>query len=399
MKKILIFSHTLEIGGAERALLGLLENIDTKKYQVDLFLMRHEGDMIKDIPSGIRLLPDIPQYKCLAIPFAEVLKNKQFGMAFGRYIGKRKAKKRVKKLKLPSDNDVLIQFSHKYTLPFVPMISQEEYDLAVSFLTPHYFVSEKVKAKKKLAWIHTDYSTIAVDRESQFAMWEKYDGIVSISDEVTKAFVSLFPKLQQKVIEIPNIIPIDYINLLKSTFSVESEMPCNGSIKLLSIGRFCKAKNFDNIPEICNRIRKCGLNIKWYLIGYGKDKELIEKKIVESGMEGIVIILGKRINPYPYIQACDLYVQPSRYEGKSVSVIEAQVLGKPVVITDYPTSKSQLINGYDGVIVPMNNEECAKGIAELLFDKGKIEIIKGNIVKNNYAKEHETLETLYRLIG
>ena len=93
----------------------------------------------------------------------------------------------------------------------------------------------------------------------------------------------------------------------------------------------------------------------------------------EAGMEQTVILLGKRENPYPYIKACDLYVQPSRFEGKCVTVREAQMLGKPVVITRYATSADQLEEGVDGVIVPMDNEGCAEGISSLLRDPERME--------------------------
>ena len=88
-------------------------------------------------------------------------------------------------------------------------------------------------------------------------------------------------------------------------------------------------------------------------------------------MEENVIILGKRSNPYPYIKTCDIYVQPSRYEGKSVTVREAQMLCKPVVVTNYPTAKSQINDGVDGVIVPMDNEGCAEGIVAFIQDVKK----------------------------
>src|SRR5699024_1884006 len=108
------------------------------------------------------------------------------------------------------------------------------------------------------------------------------------------------------------------------------------------------------------------VQIRWYLIGYGGDEVMIREKIRETGMENHVIILGKKSNPYPYMAACDVYVQPSRYEGKCVAVQEAQALGKPVIITAYPTAASQLRDGVDGVIVPQDNEGCAAGIAEVL---------------------------------
>ncbi len=397
MKKILVFSHALEIGGAERALIGLLETMDTTKYQVDLFLMRHEGELLKYIPEGIHLLPENRQYSCLAIPFGKVLKRGCFGMALGRFFGKQKAAQRVRELGLTGENDVALEYSHKYTVPFLPMVSGETYDLAISFLTPHYFVARKVKAKKKLAWIHTDYSIVSTDRESQLKMWDAYDRIASISDQVTESFLKAFPELEKKILLLPNIMPMRYLNSMTNAFSVEQEMPADGSVRLLSIGRFCTAKNFDNVPNICRRLREMGHNVKWYLIGFGGDEALIRQKILEAGMGDFVIILGKKENPYPYIAACDLYVQPSRYEGKCVSVIEAQILHKPVVITNYATSGSQLRDGYDGVVVPMDNEGCAEGIAAVLADQPLQQRLIENTRNNDYTNSGE-IEKIYRLI-
>lgn len=397
MKKILIFSHAMEIGGAERALIGLLETIDTTKYHVDLFLMRHEGELLKYIPEGIHLLPEKKQYSCLAVPFGQVLKRGCFGVAAGRFQGKRKAARRVKELGITGENDVALEYSHKYTAPFLSMVSGETYDLAISYLTPHYFVDQKVKAKKKIAWIHTDYSIVATDRESQLKMWGAYDGIASISDRVTESFLKAFPELEEKILLIPNIMPMQYLESMTKAFSAEEEMPVDGSIRLLSVGRFCTAKNFDNVPDICRRLREKGHNVRWYLIGFGGDEALIRQKIPDAGMQDHVIILGKKENPYPYIAACDLYVQPSRYEGKCVSVLEAQILHKPVVITNYATSGSQLRDGYDGVVVPMDNESCAEGIAAVLNDRALQQRLMDNTRKNDYTNREE-IEKIYQLI-
>lgn len=395
MKRILIFSHAMELGGAERVLLGLLEAIDTTRCDVDLFLMRHEGELLKDIPAKIHLLPEIPQYACLAVPIMNVLKRGQFGVAFGRLLGKKKAKQRCKALDVTGENDIALEYSHKYTERFMPNIGDGTYDLAISFLTPHYFVRDKVQAKKKIAWIHTDYSKVAVDCESQLSMWSAYDQIISISAQVSKAFLSVFPELSGKVVLLPHFMPIEYIRR-KAGEEWEAfwESDC---VNLLSIGRFCNAKNFDNVPDICKRIRESGSNVRWYLIGYGGDEPLIRQKIAEAGMEEYVVILGKKENPYPYIRACDLYVQPSRYEGKCVSVMEAQILGKPVVITDYPTSGSQLENGVDGVIVPLDNRGCAEGIVKLLKDPAKMKQLQRNCAKRDYSNSRE-IEELYALM-
>ena len=397
MKKILIFSQAMEIGGAEKALLGLLENIDTTKYEVDLFLMRHSGELMKYIPSNINLLPEISQYADLAVPIGNVLKKGHFKIAYGRYKGKKAAVKRVSELGL-GDNDVAIEYNHKYTAKYMPKISDKEYDLAISFLTPHYFVTQKVNAKKKVAWIHTDYSRVEMDRESQLVMYSNYDKIASISDKAAEKFVRIFPSLKDKVITIQNILPEKYINKITDEFTVENEISNDGSIKLLSIGRFCTAKNFDNIPEICKLIRNQGVNIKWYIIGYGGDEQLIKDKIAEFNMQDYVIVLGKKENPYPYIKACDIYIQPSRYEGKCVAVCEAQILNKPVIITNYATSASQLTDGYDGVIVPMDNQDCAEGIIQLLNNKELMHRLSENTKTVDYANSKE-VEKLYSIMG
>lgn len=397
MKRILIISHGMEIGGAERALLGMLDNIDYTKYIVDLFLLRHSGELLDYINRNVNLLPEVPRYACLAVPLINVLKKGHFLIGFGRLLGKFKAKWYVKKHGLPEDNGVAIEYSHKYTKAFMPKIQPNiKYDLVISFLTPHYFAAEKVMATKKIAWIHTDYSVVKLDTKSELKMWSKFDRIISISDKVSEAFVSVFPQLSEKLTIIENIQPENLIRQQADEFTVESEMS-NRNIKLLSIGRFSNAKNFDNVPFICKKIVEFGLNVKWYLIGYGGDEQLIRDKIVEAGMQERVIILGKKKNPYPYIKTCDIYVQPSRYEGKCVTVKEAQMLGKPVVITKYATSASQFDNGMDGVIVPMDNEGCAAGIAAVLRDPTLMERLAANCRNRDYSNSSE-VEKLYRLI-
>ena len=192
-------------------------------------------------------------------------------------------------------------------------------------------------------------------------------------------------------------MPMGYMRSLTEAFSASQEMPEDGSIRLLSVGRFCRAKNFDNVPDICRRLRETGLDVKWYLMGFGGDEALIRRKIADAGMQEHVVVLGKKENPYPYIAACDLYVQPSRYEGKCVSVIEAQILHKPVVITNYATSPSQLKDGYDGIIVPMDNEGCAAGIAAVIRNGELRKMLSENTKKQDYTNAAE-IEKLYELI-
>ena len=387
-KSLLIVAHALELGGAERSLIGLLDALDPTEWDTELFLLRHEGELMAHIPAHIRLLPEVPAYTVLARPMKTVLKEGHLLLTATRMLGK-VAARRFDKNQDYTESGVSLEYSHKFTCPLMPPIAPEKtYDVAVSFLTPHYFVAQKVQAKKKIAWIHTDYSRVQVDVASETKMWGAYDRIASISDAVTASFLKTFPALAEKIVLIENILPETLIRQQAEAFAVEDEMPGKG-IRLLSIGRYCTAKNFDNVPEICAKLCASGLDVYWYIIGFGGDEALIQRKIAEAGMQEQVILLGKKDNPYPYIKACDLYVQPRRYEGKSVTVREAQLLGKPVVITRYATSDSQLEDGMDGVIVPMDNAGCAEGIEALLRNPERMAALRAVCGRRDYSNRAE----------
>lgn len=398
MKKILVVANDMEIGGAERALLGLLEAFDKKIYQIDLFLLRHKGPFMQLIPEGVNLLPENSKYSALGVPIKEVFKHGHFDMVFGRARGKYKAKKFIAQHNLKKENSVEIHYSFKYTVGFLPEISNTTYDLALGFTTPYYILDKKVHASTKVVWIHTDYSALDGDRKEEEKVWKAYPYIVSISEGVTKSFLNVYPRLKDRIYPIDNIVSDELIQKQADMFAVEEDMPSEtGVIKILSIGRFTQAKNFDNVPDICARIIAEGVQVKWYIIGFGNDKELIERKIQDMNMKDHVILLGKKENPYPYIKNCDVYIQPSRYEGKAVSVREAQILHKPVIITQFPTASSQLRNGVDGIIVPMDNIGCANAIAGLLKDSKKMKEVADNCSVSHYSN-YEEVEKIYALL-
>lgn len=365
MKTILIVSLGMEIGGAERSLLTLLSELNYSKVKVDLFLLHKKGDLLKYIPEEVNVLKENQYYSQLAIPLKEVIKNKKYSIAYGRIQAKILAKIYDIFHRPKNESYVELEYSHKYTKRFMPQIADENYDLVISYLTPHYFAAEKAFGKKKVAWIHTDYEYIDCDVNSEKEMWDQYDKIVAISAAVKASFLKKFPMLEHKIIMVENTVSRKFIECQANEFDVLNQLDQH-SVKLLSIGRFCHPKNFDSIPEICSLLIKQGYKVKWYIIGFGEDENLIKSRIEEYRMEKTVIILGKRINPYPYIKACDIYVQPSRYEGKAITVLEAQALNKPVIITNYGTASSQLKDGNNGIIVSLENQKCAEEIGKVI---------------------------------
>lgn len=384
----------MELGGAESSLLGLLDTIDYSKYEVDLFLLSHSGEFMPLMNDSVNLLPEISSYKALTQPISANLRSGHIGIAFARCYARMRSALSRGALHFSHNYK---QYFHKLCMPYLPEIPGV-YDLAISFNDPHYIIGKKVSAKVKLAWFHTDASRIQFCDAIEKEMWGMSDYVINVSENCKAAFDKKHPYLDSAhSLMVENILSKTFVIKRSEAFDPSIETNLGESLMLLSVGRFCDAKNFDNVPDICRRLVEDGLDVKWYLIGYGGDEALIRQKITEAGMQERVIILGKKDNPYPYMRACELYVQPSRYEGKAVTVREAQLLGKPVVITSYATSGSQLEDGVDGVIVPMDNADCAAGIAALLRNPARMQQLSENCAKRDYTNSAE-VEKIYALM-
>ena len=375
------------IGGAERSLIGLLKALDQSRCETYLFLYRQEGEFLGMIPPQVHLLSEIPAYAAIEKPIRSILLSRQFAIAFARLAAKFVTAFRGHFLGIKG---FLLVRSVRYCLPFLPRIPGE-YDLAIGFMTPHDTVLDRVTARRRAGWIHTDYGEMecGVDTAFELPMWRRLDAIAAVSDEVKNTFSRVFPELANKVVAAGNILCPEFIRQQAET-DVSREMPPEpGGVLLCSAGRFCHAKNFDSVPEMVRRLKGLGIRVKWYLIGYGSDEPLIRAKIAAAGVGDQVIVLGKKANPYPYIKACDLYVQPSRYEGRAVTIPEAQILGKPVLITAFPTAKSQLEDGVDGIIAPLDIDGCVKKLKIVIEDAALRERLSANCLERDYSNRNE----------
>lgn len=390
-KRLFISIQYMEIGGVERSLLGLLDNIDYSCYDVDLFIYRHSGELMQFIPSKVNLLPEIPIYTTLTRPISQIIGEGHWKIALGRLYAKYQSN-RFGKRNTTGENYSIYQYVADMTTPHLPPVNDMVYDLAISFITPHNIVKDKIKAKCKIAWIHTDYSNIEIDVKCELKTWSAYDYIAAISEDARRAFISKFPTLSDKIVVIENILSANFIR----EQALLERPKLDGDIKLLTVGRFCYPKALDQAVRICGKLVKNGIPVKWYAIGYG-DEKTVRDAIEECGMEEHFIILGKKTNPYPYIAACDIYIQPSRYEGKAVTVREAQILGKPVVITAFNTSASQLTNGFDGLIVPMDIEGAAYEIQSFIKNKSLQNEFRKNMAITDYSNSKE-VELIYSLV-
>lgn len=387
------------IGGAERSLIGLLGAFDETRFDVSLFLNRHEGEFLPFIPQKVRILRPHPAYVALDMPIRSLLRNGHWHYGVARILAKLMLKGRSILAGKPASAFNSMYYIGKYLLHFLPKI-EGEYDLGINFLGSNDILLKRVTARFKMGWIHTDYSKYNEFKALDALMWKNWgevDRIVNVSDECTRIFQTCFPSLAQKCLTIENVLSPDLVRL-QANDNVSVEMPAiAGEYRICSVGRFSYAKNFDSIPEIVVQLNDLGIKVKWYLIGYGSDESLIRTKILDAGVEEQVIILGKKSNPYPYMQACDIYVQPSRFEGKAVTVREAQILGKPVLIGNFPTARDQLEDGVDGMIAKDGITGLVDGIQTLIEDPELRNRIAATAIRRDYSNRGE-VEKIYHLM-
>ncbi|WP_138752511.1 glycosyltransferase [Paenibacillus sinopodophylli] len=397
MKNVLIASYDMEVGGVERSLAGMLDQFNYTAFNVDLMLYRHKGDFMSLLTDRANLLSEIPQYTSFRKSIAETLKDKQLPIGIARIMAKAHAGLYRRMNRIEDIGYVQMQMVWKYAMPFLPPL-KSDYDVAISYLWPHDFVANKVTANRKVAWIHTDYSTIAANHQLDLEIWDKFDYIIAVSEACRNSFLERYESLRVKVFVIENIVaPIPIQSL--SIQPVEGNPLVHDSrFKLLSVGRLCHAKGFDDAIRAFKLLIDKGYdNLVWYIVGYGGDEAMLRALIEEYELEDRFILLGKQINPYPFMSQCDLYVQPSRYEGKAVTVTEAQILGKPIVITNYATAASQIEHLKDGYIAELSVAGIADGIERLYNDHELRAQLADYCSSSDYSNSGE-LEKLYMLL-
>ena len=403
-KRIFISMHYMEIGGAESSLIGLLEALDPNKVDIDLFVFAHHGVFMSAIPDYVNLLPEDKGYAMMEESIAKVFKKGHPCIGMARLLAKWKTN-RFYQIHSSEENHSagFTYIGNEVGKVLHNLYDLGVYDLAISYNYPHNIVLDKVKAKKKVAWLHTDYRQISINKEMELPMWGRYNHIVSISPGVTEGFLTVFPSLKNKMLECENMLPKAYIEAKAAQGLIEKE---DGVLTLCSVGRISNAKNYDNIPYMAAALNELFMSqgskikykdFKWLIVGPG-DHSTIDALSDELGVRDKVIFMGPSDNPYPYIKGCDIYVHPSRYEGKSIVVREAQVLCKPVIITNYATAKSQINNGVDGVICELDNKRVAEAIFALATDVKKQNSIINHLQTHDYAGMAE-VEKIYRLIS
>jgi glycosyltransferase involved in cell wall biosynthesis len=378
VKKILFVIPTLRDGGAERSLVNLLTELPPEKYDIDLLLFKMQGTFLSQVPQNVHIIKQPPILKKLYGPVKEAgiyMPVKVLGNAISKIL----------KNGMGEQKAFLWEYFYKKVIDGI----DKEYDVAVGYLGGEstYYIVDKVKAKRKIHWVHNDYRTSGMPKKYDLKLFPRVDAIVTISDECLEILKEEFPIFKDKMICIENITSSVVINNRATEFKPKEYIGVENV--LLSVGRLSEQKGFDMAISAASKLKKQQINFKWFIIGSGPLESKLKDQIKKEKVEDYVVLIGTKENPYPYIKNCDLFVQPSRYEGKSVVIDEAKILAKPIVATAYPTVRDQIRNANEGVIVELSVDGIYKGLKEMVFDKTKQKEISNYLENHEYGNQTE----------
>lgn len=361
MKNIVFVIESLRCGGAEKSLVTLLQKLDYKKYNVDLILTFDRGDFYKLIPKEVNtffldLFEDLPFYE-------KFLKRSLL------YYRKK------------------INFNKKYHPSQLywktynkPITFHKHYDVAIAYNQGFatYYVANNIFSKKKYSWLNTDYKKAGYNIDFDIISYTHFNKVICVSEENEAVFRKELIKTNKNIDTL--VIKDITDDLLIKKLSKESNGLENieNSIKLLTVGRLAEAKGYNLAIEACRLLIDKGKDVIWYVIGEGPKRKELELLIVKHNLQHNFKLLGLKENPYPFIKSCDIYVQTSLFEGLGLSIIEAAILNKPIVSTNFPAIFSIIENEKTGLICDMNPNAIATTIERYLIDTE----LKRRVVKN-----------------
>ncbi len=387
MKTLLFVIPTLRMGGAEKALISLLKSLDQNVVNVDLFLFESGGILQKEVPEWVNIIEADSITRAMTLEARFYLRDlAKEGHVFAAL--SRLWPTLINKLGFKV-------FSWNIVKKHIPVISKY-YDVAIGFLegTADFFVIDKVQADKKIGWIHTDLTKHSVQHK-EVEYYNRFDNIVTISEQCKQAAISLIPGIETKISVLENIVIADEI-IKKS--QEEIELDWDKLFQIVTVGRLEYDKGIDLRAQAAKFLKNQKIDFKWHILGYGSQEQVIKDFINENSLHDQFILHGMVSNPYPYIKKADIVVQPSRNEGKSIVLDEAKILGKAIIVTDYASVKDQITNNQTGIIVNMNPESIASGIISLMKNKDIINQLEVNCI-NDSRNTNDILKQFYMIIG
>lgn len=386
MKKILFMITSMNIGGVEKSLLSLLAIMPREKYDITVLVLEKKGGFLEFMPDWVKveeaawfkkIKPIIMQPPQQTIK--DYLRDKQFikillftlAYFLSKLLGNR-------------------YIYYRQVLAGVPQ-NVNTYDAAITYQGPtdiiDYYIANKVKAAKKISWVHFDVSKYMIDAKLYQRLYEKIDKLFVVSEEAKHRLTERIPTVKGKAEVFLNIVPLALINeMSKETVDFDDDYR---GIKIVTVGRLAEEKGQDLAIKVLAKLRKNGYEVRWYCVGDGWRRIEYEKQIAGNDLRGNFVLLEATPNPYPFMAKADIYVQTSRHEGYCLTLAEAKCLCKPIVTTNFTGASEQIEDGRTGMIVACNEEELYRKIKYLIDHETERDKLSQNLAKENFDTNAE----------
>lgn len=371
-KKVLFVINTMGQAGAEMALIELMKKLDSlEEYELFLYSIIPCGELFNKVPNNVIILnKSISTSSVLSFAGHIRIIKTVICSFFYRLTGFRLIKYMIKNIREQKSSGKKLQFDKLLwrLLAKGRPNAKGQYDLAVAYTegAATYYVANKVRATSKASFVHIDYKeagyTPLMDQDS----YEFMDSIYVVSKAVGEKFTDVYPKYQHKVKLFRNLL--DKENIIEKAKSGQGFTDNFAGIRLVTVGRLHYQKGYDVAIEALAKIIDEGYHVRWYIIGEGSERGNLEKLIKDYSLEDSFILMGMQSNPYPYMLQADIYVHATRFEGKSIAIEEAQILGKAILASNCTGNTEQIVSGYDGILFELTAENLVNEL-KLLIDK------------------------------
>ena len=367
--------------------------MDYSKFNVDLLMLKKGEEFDKYIPKEVNIL-DIPEYYKF-LNDSKMIKSRVSKVKYTLCRYKSSFDLRINSIKKEKINNQQIFYKNQKN---ILKRLEKKYDVAIAYAQgfPTYFVADKVQASKKLAWINCDYKNTLYNKYLDKAFYKKFNKIIAVSDACKESIIQVDSSYKDKIEIIKDIVNP---NLILNMANEKVEKLNDDCLKILTVARLViHHKGYDVAIKAARLLMENNIKFKWYVIGDGVDREIIKKLIKENNLTDNFILLGSRGNPYPYMKKCDIYVQPSRYEGFGLTVIEAKILKKLIICSNFNTVNELIENEVSGIIAGMSEIDLYNAINRIINDKELSTQILNNLKSELAYNSTEEIKKIYNEI-
>ena len=375
-KKIIFVISRMSIGGSQKSLVNALCSLDYDYYDVTLFVRENKTELISELPTDVKVIVNTNKRRFEHTPYTLFL---YFLISFFVLIGKKN---------LANQFGIRSRDYINYEKKHYKEILNQKYDIAISYLQGYTckFTYDCVTADRMICFFHNSTDALP-DIHKEYL--KRFDNVVVISEE-TKDFLSKrYPEINDRILVIKNLINIEDIIEKSKKKTINRE---NGITYLCTCGRMSPEKGFDLAKDAASLLKKQNYNFRWFFVGDGPEMSKLKKETEEHSFSEIILFLGSQENPYPWIAQCDIYIQPSYEEAQGLTMMEAQILNKPIVSTRTVGAKTIIFDYKTGILCDINAEALCDSIARLIDDKALCNQLTENTKQIDYQSYNQQIK-------